>query len=242
MAPPALIFLAGSGTRLRPHLEKPVAHKSLVPLPDGSTITSRQIKQLHTLREEGLISDIHVVLGNAAEAMEAYIRELETGLTVHMNEQHATTNTAASARIGLQEMTEETVVCMDGDVVMDIDILRQTARDAECNVSVLRPEAGLDDECVKCDYNASTGRIHHLGKGIEGQAEAIGVYKVPRAAIVELLCGEGLANKYFDDVLSIYAERGGALKAIDITGLQVTEVDELADYQLAQAIVSAGTP
>ncbi|KAG9391908.1 hypothetical protein J8273_6797 [Carpediemonas membranifera] len=235
---PALIFLAGNGTRLLPHLEEPQRHKSFVPLPDGNTIVSRQIKQLRTLREEGLIADIHVVLGNVAEEMEAYIRAIEPGLVVHMNHDYNTTNTAESARIGLQEMTEESVVCINGDVVMDIDILRLSARDEQNNVAVICGD--IDDECVKAHFDEQTHMIERLGKQIGGQGEAIGVYKVPRAPMVEFLNGKGLTNKYFDDVLSIYCEHGGALKAVDVTHLKATEVDEMADYEAAIAIVEAG--
>ncbi len=238
MANPILIFLAGSGTRLRPYLKEPVAHKSLVPLDDGTTITSRMIGQIHQLREEGLISDIHVVLGNAAEAMEEYIRAMEPKLIVHMNNEFATTNTAASARYGLNEMTEDTVLCMDGDVVLDIDILRQCAASADHNVIVSKPAEGpCEDEAVKAKYDEETGQIAAMGKGVPGQAEAVGIYKIPRPAVAELLNGDGLANKYFDDVLSIYAEAGHRLVALDIGRLPVTEVDDLGDWNRAREIV-----
>ncbi|KAG9391873.1 Aminotransferase class-V [Carpediemonas membranifera] len=237
---PALILLAGDGDRLeQAKLGHPIAHKSLIDLGHGQTIISRMLSQLQRLRVEGYVSEIHIVVGHAKDAIVAAARDVEPEVIVHDNEDYLSHKTSGSARVALEEMTaNQRVVVLDGDVVMDEDVIRRVVTFPKTNLAVSRPAVVGTElpeaDAVKVDYDRLTCQLKAIGKDVSGVGEAIGVYQVKTKEAVDTLRRIG-DQRWFDDML--WECKEDVCHVLDVTGLPAAGVDVLADIAVARAIV-----
>ncbi len=240
---PALLLLAGDGSRLLDSMpaSNRYPHKAMAELGD-ETIVERLLRQLQSLRGEGLVGEIHAVVGSHAAELSDYMMKVEPRLVIHTNAAWATTKTSGSARIGLDALLQaghtRALVC-DGDIVCHTDILRRAAAYPKPCVAITRPSViGVvkpREEAVKAAFDRVSCVLHKTGKDVDGVGEALGVYHVDIAPTVAASKEIG-DDVFFDDVISVMAS-GSPIRALDITGLYCTEVDDAEDLAVARRIV-----
>ncbi len=188
-----VILAAGLGSRLGPSS----VPKPLAALPDGQTILGRQLAALAEFFPE---ARVHVVVGYMREMVMA---AAPAATFVH-NEQFASTNTATSLRLALEQAAAGSVLWLNGDVIFDRAVIAQVgsaAHGRHGSVCVIRKEVG--DEEVKF-VSSEDGHVTRISKTVEnGEGEAVGINFLTatgRAMVLEAL-GNCAPNDYFEAAL-----------------------------------------
>lgn len=166
----ALILAAGLGTRLAPITD--TIPKSLVPI-NGKPVLVKQIENLH----ENGITDITIVSGYKAEALEQAVHENYPEIKIIESIDYATTNNMYSAYLARNAMKDEDFLMMNADVFFDASVIHCLIEfDAE---NVIATDIGRYlEESMK--VIESKGRIVKISKEIkpeEALGASIDVYK-----------------------------------------------------------------
>jgi len=224
----AVILAAGLGSRLgKPH------PKALTVLASGKTILQHQLDNLE--RYFGR-DDIFVVVGFKNDL----VMEAAPHLGFVYNEAYDRTNTSKSLLRALRKLVGNDVVWMNGDVVMDHEVLKRILHQPVSAVAV--NTASVGEEEIKYRI-APDGWISEISKKVaNGLGEAVGVNKVRAADIPVFLqhleqCED---QAYFERAIELAAYDGLRFYPVDVTDLVCTEIDfvedlERANRQLAQS-------
>ena len=210
----AIILAAGMGKRMADFTEG--LPKCLLEI-NGKTILARQLEALKGM-------DIVMVVGYKADV----IKKLYPKLKYVINPDYATTNTIHS--LGLALNGKDTFV-LNGDVVFDgriISILDQP-NCAAVEFKNVHPEE--IQVTVKDKDN-----IIHIGKAINGQGEAVGIYRFSGKFCNKLKDQIKKMEKtlYYEDAIDKILPLD--FKAVDIRDLAAKEVDFKEDYEQARSL------
>ncbi|MCX6566961.1 MAG: phosphocholine cytidylyltransferase family protein [Candidatus Aminicenantes bacterium] len=233
-----IVLCAGRGGRLRPFTDD--TPKCLLSF-GGKTILERC---LDGLRAAG-VGDIILVTGYRRELIERFVEERGTaGITFVVNEAYARTNTAVSLNLALKRITSDVVV-VNGDVLFDPSILADLVALPVFHGAAVDADISLDGEEVKVIVRG--GRIVEIGKDLnpkDSLGEAIGLYKIGRSAIADLiriyddLESKGEFQHFFEkgfDLLN--GNRSGDDRSFGVFltgGRPWVEIDTLEDYHYAE--------
>lgn len=221
-----VVLGAGCGERLGGSVPKP-----LVKLSTKTTILDQQLACLTHVAD---FDDIIIVVGFKKKL----IMEEYPYLRFACNDNYATTNTAASLLVGLQEVTRGDVMWLNGDVVFDATILDSLRNGARSNlVWVNRNSVG--DEEVKYTVDGS-GYITEISKSVKNAfGEAVGINLVTGNDLAVLkVCLEACSSHdYFERGLEFAIERGVKFLPIDIGARFCVEVDFEEDLERERAFV-----
>ena len=210
----AIILAAGMGRRLGGLTEG--LPKCLLEI-NGKTILGRQLEALKGM-------DVIMVVGYKAEM----IKELYPGLKYVTNPDFGTTNTICS--LGLALNGKDTFV-LNGDVVFDpriISILDQP------NCAAVEFKNVHPEEIQVILKNGED--IVRIGKAIDGQGEAIGIYRFSGKFCDKLK--EQIKTMdtklYYEDAIDKVLPAD--FKAVDIRDLSAKEIDFKEDMDEAKAL------
>ncbi len=240
----AVLLVAGTGSRLKPLTDN--IPKALVSL-GSETILVRLIRQL----QECGTSRFVLATGYRHEAVEAATMSLGVPIEYCRNDQYASTQNSVSLLKCAVATSGESIIKLDGDLVLDIEILRRVVADSSPMVVAVDTSRELDQEAMKVEMD-SAGFIRDFGKSMsvaKARAESIGVERLDAdsnhavmSRIAELV-SDGINDRYYEDV---YAELilDGKLtaKAVDIAGRPWAEVDTFDDLGVARRIVGLLAP
>jgi choline kinase len=242
----AVILLAGVGSRLHPlTLDRP---KSLLPIGD-STVLEHMVSKL---QRQG-ISSFVIVCGHMQEVIKAYVAETfpDLDVTFVTNDKYLTTNTGYSLLIAKEQLDNESFIKLDGDVIFDEEIVKRLLA-ADGDVSyVCTDNTSVDDEVIKviCDQNGDVLRIGNKLAVSESIGESIGIERISKQAARVLFTTLQPMMKNVDNYQNYYEvaydeiiRAGAHFKTVDITGLRWVEMDNLEDYQQAQAYFANTKP
>jgi choline kinase len=238
-----IVLAAGGGTRLRPLTDD--LPKTLLSVTDGGqSILELAVANLRSVD----ITDIAVVMGHAAHAIEAIAPQLETRYGVRLdlrpNDRFATWNNAYSVWL-VRDVFSEGALLVNGDTVhpADVEARLLDARGAAPVLLAVDDDKHLGDEEMK--VHLEDGRLTRITKQMD-PASADGEYI--GLTLIEAEAGEGLADAlqatferdpglYYEDGYQELADRGGHLRAVSI-GVAWVEVDDHTDLERARAVTA----
>ncbi|MGO4909249.1 sugar phosphate nucleotidyltransferase [Pseudorhodobacter sp. W20_MBD10_FR17] len=242
--PIAVILAAGVGSRLSPLTDK--CAKSLLSV-GGSAILERMIRNCLSCG----MSQFVLVLGHRAEEIKQFVDKAFRGIRVTyvINERYRDTNTGYSLMLASKVIGTAEFVKFDADVVFDVKILRQLLDDKHEDVLCIDQNIALEDEEVKVIADEHM-QVLEVGKSVAPDmalGESIGIEKIsPKtgpllfAELAMMMESPARLQDYYEDAYARLVSKGAVFHALDITGLNWTEIDTAKDFAAANAMF--GTP
>jgi choline kinase len=238
----AIILAAGMGTRLESVTGG--MPKCMVKVA-GVALIDRMIERLSQAGVESLI----IVTGHRADELRTHIASIDQALAksalfVH-NERYADMGNFYSLLVAEELVAGESFIKLDGDVIMDSEVLpRLLAAKGPAVLAVDRRE-GMGAEEMKVRVDAE-GKVVELNKGMDpakALGEFIGVDRVDAeltTAVFDMLRAlieSGETDEYYERAYERLIDAGTHYEIADITGCQWTEIDDEADLKLAVQMV-----
>jgi choline kinase len=222
----AVILGAGCGHRLGRNIPKP-----MVMLRKNVTILDLQLKNLAEIIH---INDVVVVVGFLRQIIERRYPEL----TYVYNDDYAITNTATSLLIGLQEIRNEDVLWLNGDLVFDPKVLTPLADTVRHNL-VWVTTGKVGEEEVKYSLD-SKGRIEEISKSVKSSlGEAVGMNFIKNSDLnVFKSCLEECSDRdYFERAIEFAISKGISFWPAKVHERFCVEIDFEDDLQKARDFV-----
>ena len=237
-----MVLAAGAGRRLRPYTD--TVPKALIPVADDTTILDIS---LHNLAAVGL-TDVVVVVGYAAEAIERRVERLQqrhgVRLTLVANDKAEIWNNAYSMWLAREQM-QDGVLMVNGDTVhpASVEEALLASRGPDIVLAVDREKRlGKEEMKVLLDGDGYLTKITKLMDPRSADGEYIG------ASLIEGTCVPALAaalqttfernpDLYYEDGYQEFVDRGGRIGTTPIpSGTSWVEVDDHRDLELARKI------
>ena len=235
----AVLLVAGTGSRLLPLTSK--IPKALIQVGNES-ILKRLIRQLTDCGIERFV----LATGYCEGALRAALAELDVPIEYCRNSDFVGTQNAVSLGCCARVVRNEPFIKLDGDLVLDAEILDRLLGDSSPMIVAVDRSRVLDGEAMKAVIGAD-GLVHDFGKSIPielAQAETLGIEILDAKSGQEVfsriktLVSGGVTDRYYEDVYAeLIRESKLAAKAIDVSGLNWTEVDTVEDLERAQLLV-----
>ena len=217
-----IILAAGKGTRLGYNIPK-----ILTALPNNETIIDRLLNTITYNADE---SDISIVVGYKKNI----IIEKYPSLNYVINDNYNNTNTAKSLLLALDDIKDEDVIWINGDLIMEKNIFKNIySYDGNC--MAVSNKSSLNEEEIKYTIN-SDEHISEVSKIVQdGLGEAFGLNKISKEDLNLLKKSlKGCKNTdYFEKGIEIAISNGLIIKPIDVGNLFYTEVDFQEDLNYA---------
>lgn len=238
--PVAVILAAGIGSRLSPLTD--TCPKSLLHV-GGSPILERMIRNCLSCG----ISQFVLVLGHRSDQIKQYVDKTFRGIRVTyvMNDRYRDTNTGYSLMLAADAVKSGEFIKFDADVVFDVRILRNLLDSQMENVLCIDRNIALADEEVKVIADDQM-RVSKISKSVDPEAalgESIGIEKISAAtgkrlfeALNDMMVIPGNAQDYYEAAYERLVEKDTVFHALDITGLNWTEIDTAEDFDAANAM------
>jgi choline kinase len=240
-----MVLAAGAGRRLRPYTD--ALPKALVPVDGETTILDIGLRNLAAVG----LTDVTIVVGYRADAVEARQEELEqrhgVRLTLVHNDKAEEWNNCYSLWLARDHFAEGALL-VNGDTVHPVDVERTLLAAAE------QPESAgvllavdrakvLDEEEMKVtlDERGLMRRITKLMSPAEAHGEYIGATLIKPAAADALASAlrstwERDPDLYYEDGYQTLVDTGGEVGIAPIGDLPWVEVDNHADLARAREI------
>lgn len=179
--------------------------------------------------------------------VEAFVRSGRwTGVRFVANPDFASTNTAVSFHLALRD-ARSGVILINGDVLFHPDLLADLIASPEPDGILIDREIALNAEEIK--VVARDGRVVRIGKDLDPavcSGEAIGIYKIGRETVPELLRAyeelesRGERRHYFEKGFEMVCGggRGRTFGLVDTDGRPWVEIDTLEDFAHAERSVA----
>jgi choline kinase len=216
----AVILAAGIGSRLGMSAPKPLAV-----LVGGKTIFDYQVEKIVRFIP---VDNIYVVVGYKSEMLVEQHPELKY---VH-NEAYAETNTGKSLLKALNEIDNDDVLWLNGDVVFDEQLISKLAGADNSCVLVDNKKCGTEEVKYNTD---SEGYIRYISKQVSStEGEALGINLIKRKDIPVLkkhldLIGD---QEYFEKAIeNMICEDNVKIRPVNSDGLFCHEVDFPEDLE-----------
>lgn len=240
-----IVLAAGGGKRLVP-LTDTLPKTLLEVTDDGRSILELAVGNLAAVG----ITDITVVTGHAAEAIEAIAPTLESryDVTLHrrFNDRYADWNNAYSLWL-VRDVFADGALLVNGDTVHPVDVQRRllAARGQAPVLLAVDDDKHLGEEEMKVHLDA--GRLTRINKALDpptAHGEYIGL------TLIEAAAGEALADAlkatferdpglYYEDGYQELADRGGEVRAVPIgEAVAWVEVDNHDDLARARQLTA----
>jgi len=217
-----IILAAGKGTRLGNNIPK-----ILTTLPGNKTIMDRLLNSITPFVKQ---IDISLVVGYKKNL----IIKKNPSLNYILNNNYEITNTAKSLALALDNIENETIIWINGDLVMDENIFKHVyTYDGNC--MAVSNKTILDEEEIKYTTN-SKGSIEMVSKTVKnGLGEAFGINKISKndLNLFKESLNKCADNDYFEKGLEIAISDGLIINPLNINNLFYTEIDFKKDLEYA---------
>ena len=236
----AVILAAGMGTRLGRHTA--VVPKPLVAV-NGLAILDNALRHLAAAG----ITDTTVVIGHLGEQIRRGIGDAVRGMRVRYrsNDRYATTGTAESLRVGLQDVDDD-VLIVEGDVFCERAVLTRFLSHADKDATLLeRWNHSLDGSVVELGPDGFVTRWLHKSHRppayvLEGTFKTVNVHRLS-AGFVDHWLRPALNGevKRLQDPLEVTFARLVAqharIRGVEVEG-QWVEIDDDHDLRKAESM------
>ena len=228
-----IFMVAGKGSRLQPLTFKHPT--SMYKLDENTTLLQRMVG---LIREHDAKADIVLVTGH----MHRSIEEQVEGVRFIYNPFYEVTNSIASLWFAREELTDENIVLIDGDIVMEDELVANIL----CK-PVDKPTV-LVDSSIKTDgdYNVevSGDQVLVMSKDLDSYyGEYAGITLLDRESVklmkaeMESMVEDGYYDQWYENALvQLIFKNDFKLYYIDISNYDWTEVDSVNDLLLAKRI------
>lgn len=236
----AIILAAGVGSRIRPLTDN--CPKSLLKI-GNYTILQMMLSHLQSCG----INDVVIVLGYLQQQIKDYIAANFPDINIQfvVNEYYETTNTGYSLMLTEPFVKNCGFIKFDADVVFELTILNKLIASKYRNVLCIDKDINLDAEEIKVIIDVQ-GKVLKASKEVAPQeaiGESIGIEKISHES-AELLFSElklmmkdkNNHQAYYEAAYERLIEKNTTFNTLDITGDKWTEIDTLADFDLAKSI------
>jgi choline kinase len=189
------------------------------------------------------MTEVIIVTGYKHAAIDAALPGLALPAVTVFNDAFDTRGNAWSLYVARDAIGGRDFVKLDGDVLLDTEILSTLLANPAASAIVLDDRAALDDEAMKA--RVSNGRVEALGKWLsidESAGESIGIEKIAAAdapalfAAIEAVVADA-PMAYYEDVYHWLVERGWNLGAAGVGAHRWTEIDDRDDLARAERLV-----
>ena len=217
----AVILAAGIGSRLANSIPKP-----LTKLNNGETILGRQVKFLNKYIPK---EDIIIVVGYKKQLI---INKFSNN-TIICNDLYEQTNTSKSLLLALENIYNEDVIWLNGDVVFNKAILEPIISFKKS--CMLVNTKSVKEEEIKYTIDTN-GHINQVSKIVsDGIGEAIGINKISKLYLEDFkkALEKCKKNDYFEYALEIMINNSFRLFPIDISNYFCIEIDFKSDLECA---------
>jgi choline kinase len=234
------VLAAGVGARLRPYTDN--LPKTLVPIDGEFTILDCILRNL----TEAGITDIAIVVGHAAEAVETRLPSLKeryrADLTLIPNDRPEWNN-AYSLWLA-REAYQNGALLINGDTVHPVEVERHLLMQQEEGLFItVDSRKTLTDEAMKVRLDPS-GRIVQITKQLalsDADGEYIGASLISPGIAADLTSALAATwredpTRYYEDGYQLFADRGGVIRCADPGPIEWVEVDDHADLAVARAL------
>ena len=196
------------------------------------------------------MSQFVLVLGHEADEIKKFVNKTFRGIRVTyvINDRYRETNTGYSLMLAAKAIGTAEFVKFDADVVFDVKILRQLLDSDHANVLCIDRNIALEDEEVKVIANDQM-QVLEVGKSVDPKralGESIGVEKISAgtgallfAELSEMMESRGNLQAYYEAAYAQLVDKGTQFHALDISGLDWTEIDTAKDFAAANAMFSS---
>jgi choline kinase len=239
-----LVLAAGAGRRLRPYTD--TLPKALVPIDAKTSVLDLTLANFASVG----LTDVAIVVGYAAEAIEDRRKELESryGVTLELvyNDKALEWNNAYSLWCA-RHLFGQGMLLANGDTVHPVSVehtLLEARGDDQRIILALDAEKSLADEEMKVIWSAEKGveRITKLMEPADATGEYIGLTLVEPAAAQDLADAlrttwERDPNLYYEDGYQELANRGWRIDVAPIGKVDWVEIDNHDDLARAREIV-----
>jgi choline kinase len=239
-----LVLAAGAGRRLRPYTD--TLPKALVPIDAKTSVLDLTLANFASVG----LTDVAIVVGYAAEAIEDRRKELESryGVTLELvyNDKALEWNNAYSLWCA-RDLFGQGMLLANGDTVHPVSVehtLLEARGDDQRIILALDAEKSLADEEMKVIWSAEKGveRITKLMEPADATGEYIGLTLVEPAAAQDLADAlrttwERDPNLYYEDGYQELANRGWRIDVAPIGKVDWVEIDNHDDLARAREIV-----
>ena len=214
----AVILAAGIGSRLGLTLPK-----CLTILPSGMSVLENQVYLL----KQNKIKEIVVVVGFKKEI----IMEKYPDLFYKYNHLFHITNTSKSLMIALENLEQDHVVWLNGDIFLEMGVLKKVLCAKGNVIGVNREKCDMEEVKYKTD---KSGKIVEISKSVrKPEGEAVGVNKISRRDFRIFL--ESLRDcnpeDYFEKAIEISINKGINFYPVDISSYKCIEIDFIQDLE-----------
>jgi choline kinase len=236
----AIILAAGVGSRIRPLTDN--CPKSLLKIGDYTILQM----MLSHLQSSG-INDVVIVLGYLQHQIKDYVAANFSDINVEFvtNEHYETTNTGYSLMLTEPFVENCDFIKFDADVVFEQTILNGLIACEYSNVLCIDKDINLDAEEIKVIID-DQGKVLKASKEVnpkDAVGESIGIEKISNATSKLLFSELKLMMKdkenhqaYYEAAYERLIDKNTTFNTLEITGLKWTEIDTLADFDLAKSI------
>ncbi|MDQ3707797.1 MAG: phosphocholine cytidylyltransferase family protein [Actinomycetota bacterium] len=237
-----VVLAAGGGMRLRPLTDD--LPKTLLPVDGDRSILELALRNLHAVG----ISEVVIVTGHAADAIERRVPELEktyhVSLRTILNDHYHDWNNAYSLWLARHALADGGLL-VNGDTVHPAAVERRLleARGAAPIVLALDDQKSLAEEEMKVQLDGDD-RLLRINKALDPRAvhgEYIGVTLIEPAAVPRL--AEALqatyerdTSLYYEDGYQQYADWGETVRTAAIGTVDWVEVDNHDDLNRARVL------
>ena len=236
----AVILAAGIGSRLSPLTDN--CPKSLLSV-GGSIILERMIRNCLSCG----MSQFVLVLGHRADEIKRFVDKTFRGIRVTyvISDRYRDTNTGYSLMLASSAIGTAEFVKFDADVVFDVKILRQLVDSDQSNVLCIDRNIALEDEEVKVITDDQM-QVLEVGKSVDPKlalGESIGIEKISAktgpllfAELTQMMESHAHLQDYYEAAYARLVDKGTIFHALDMTGLNWTEIDTAEDFAAANAM------
>jgi choline kinase len=239
-----VVLAAGRGSRLGALGES--RPKWLLDV-DGRTVADRQLQGIGAAGPA--VASTSVVIGHAGDAIERYLSRRAPHVGIVANPEYLELNNWWSVLLGLRQLpAEETVVIINGDLLIEPEQLRAFIADAASGTQhgmlAVDLEQGLTDESMKISRRPD-GTLDEVGKtGIARPAgEFVGLsmargaaLRAFRAALERFVDDPAHRNEWYEGAIGRTARAGADWHVWPVRTGTWVEIDDARDLDLAVAI------
>ncbi len=239
----AIILAAGMGTRLQSVTGG--MPKCLVKV-GGVALLDRLIERIG----EAGIEEVILVTGHRAEELREHVSGIDHPLAqsavfVH-NDRYADMGNFYSLLVAEEATSGSSFIKIDGDVLMDSEILPNVMAAPGPAVLAVDKRQGMGEEEMKVRLNAE-GHIIELNKRMDpsqAAGEYIGVDRVDAEItgavfdMLRLLMEVGETDEYYERAYERLMQSGTRYVVADVTACKWTEIDDDDDLERAEQMVA----
>ncbi len=239
----AIILAAGMGKRLES--VSGGLPKCMVAV-GGRPIIDRLIERIGQAGIEELI----IVTGYRADALRAHVGQVDHPLArkavfVH-NDRYADWGNFYSLLVTEEVVAGSSFIKLDGDLLIDEQVLPQILECTGPGVLAVDCREGMGEEEMKVRVDAE-GNILELNKRMDptlALGESMGLDRIDSElctavfAMLRKLIDLGETDEYYERAYELLIQEHASFHVADVTGFQWTEIDDAADLEAANDLVS----